>query len=307
MLFLSYLEKDNEVKHYRVIPEIGKFCINKVVYLNSLNFDQNELEKNYADCPDDSLEPYVISRGTIQYNDEELGHGCFGEVFEGTWRGQQVAVKKAKPEWMSTLGFLKEAFIMSELDHVNILSIQALIIEEPLLIITELMPKGSMLKFMKTEEGRQLSGNKLVSMAVQVARGMEYLRSNDYVHGDLNAKNVLVGDENICKVADFGLTRMIGQGKPMESDNIKSADVDSLQSDVCKFGWFLAEVASRGEAHPHIPDLLSPKETITKLKSNYHAMATKNFCEIIEYCWSEEKADEPLNPFTNIILYLSNL
>ena len=47
-----------------------------------------------------------------------------------------------------------------------------------------------------------------IEMAAQVASGMAFLELQNYIHRDLAARNVLVGDNNICKVADFGLARV---------------------------------------------------------------------------------------------------
>lgn len=62
-------------------------------------------------------------------------------------------------------------------------------------------------------KGRGLKLNTLIDMAAQIAAGMAYLESQNYIHRDLAARNVLVGDNNIVKIADFGLARLIKVGK----------------------------------------------------------------------------------------------
>ena len=44
---------------------------------------------------------------------------------------------------------------------------------------------------------------------VQVAAGMAYIERNSYIHRDVRAANILVGKNQVCKVADFGLARLI--------------------------------------------------------------------------------------------------
>jgi len=56
-------------------------------------------------------------------------------------------------------------------------------------------------------KGRSLKMQTLIDMAAQIAAGMAYLESQNYIHRDLAARNVLVGDGNIVKIADFGLAR----------------------------------------------------------------------------------------------------
>ena len=56
--------------------------------------------------------------------------------------------------------------------------------------------------------GKSLETPTLIDMGAQVAAGMAYLEENNYIHRDLAARNILVGQNNVCKVADFGLARL---------------------------------------------------------------------------------------------------
>lgn len=62
------------------------------------------------------------------------------------------------------------------------------------------------------DKGTTLGISDQIEMAAQVAAGMAFLELQNYIHRDLAARNVLVGENNICKVADFGLARVFMVG-----------------------------------------------------------------------------------------------
>ena len=58
-------------------------------------------------------------------------------------------------------------------------------------------------------KGRVLKLPQLIDIGAQIACGMAYLESQNYIHRDLAARNILVADNNNVKIADFGLARVI--------------------------------------------------------------------------------------------------
>lgn len=110
---------------------------------------------------------------------------------------------------MDPKDFLAEAQIMKKLRHSKLIQLYAVCtMEEPIYIITELMKNGSLLEYLQGK-GRGLKLQQLIDMSAQIAAGMAYLESQNYIHRDLAARNVLVADSNVVKIADFGLARLI--------------------------------------------------------------------------------------------------
>lgn len=110
---------------------------------------------------------------------------------------------------MDPKDFLAEAQIMKKLRNCKLIQLYAVCtVEEPIYIVTELMKNGSLLDYLQGK-GKGLKLQQLIDMAAQIATGMAYLESQNYIHRDLAARNVLVADNNVVKIADFGLARLI--------------------------------------------------------------------------------------------------
>lgn len=79
---------------------------------------------------------------------------------------------------------------------------------KPVMIVIEYMENGALDAFLRKHDG-QFTVIQLVGMLRGIAAGMRYLADMGYVHRDLAARNILVNSNLVCKVSDFGLSRVI--------------------------------------------------------------------------------------------------
>ncbi|RUS78099.1 hypothetical protein EGW08_014143, partial [Elysia chlorotica] len=140
----------------------------------------------------------------------KIGTGNFGEVYKGVYqKSLEVAVKTCKDTLTEDqkIKFLQEGRILKQYKHPNIVRYIGIAAQkQPVMIVMEFIPKGALLSFLKASGGSQTT-RQLTQMCVDAASGMEYLEGRGCIHRDLAARNCLVGENNVIKISDFGMSR----------------------------------------------------------------------------------------------------
>ncbi|KAF2908341.1 hypothetical protein DAI22_12g177800 [Oryza sativa Japonica Group] len=207
-----------------------------------------------ADCLDYEIlwEDLVIG--------EQIGQGSCGTVYHALWYGSDVAVKVfSKQEYSEEViqTFRQEVSLMKKLRHPNILLFMGAVTSpQRLCIVTEFLPRGSLFRLLQ-RNNTKLDWRRRVHMALDIARGMNYLHhfSPLIIHRDLKSSNLLVDKNWTVKVADFGLSRLkretflttkTGKGTPqwMAPEVLRNEPSDE-KSDVYSYGVILWELVTQ--------------------------------------------------------------
>jgi Leucine-rich repeat (LRR) protein len=149
----------------------------------------------------------------------QLGSGGFGIVYKGELEdGTKIAVKRMEAGVMGSKAgdeFQAEIAVLSKVRHRHLVSLLGYSIEgNERLLVYEYMPQGALsmhLFHWKKLNLEPLSWMRRLSIALDVARGVEYLHSlarQTFIHRDLKSSNILLGDDFHAKVSDFGLVKL---------------------------------------------------------------------------------------------------
>ncbi|PIO34334.1 hypothetical protein AB205_0220910, partial [Aquarana catesbeiana] len=262
-----------------------------------------------------------------------LGEGCFGQVV----MAEAVGIDKDRPKESVTVAvkMLKDdatekdlADLVSEMEmmkmigkHKNIINLLGACTQRgTLFVIVEYAAKGNLREYLRARRpvemeysydinrvpGEQMTFKDLVSCTYQLARGMEYLASQKCIHRDLAARNVLVTENNVMKIADFGLARDVNNidyykkttnGRLPVKWMAPEALFDRVythQSDVWSFGVLMWEIFTLGGSpYPGIP-----VEELFKLLKEGHRMdkpanCTNELYMMMRDCWHAASTQRP--------------
>ena len=254
---------------------------------------------------------------------EKLGKGAFGEVYKGLLhvknrdKPQEEAVKSClgNSSKEQRQAFMKEARIMRQYDHRNVVRLYGVAAEkEPLLLVMELAAGGSLLSHLR-KTWPNIKQKEKLRIILDVARGMEYLEKKTCIHRDLAARNCLLDTNKGVKIADFGLSSMARQETLAEGlrlpikwtapEAIHQCQFSS-KSDVWSFGILVVEVWSGGqEPYPGKTLKEIKKGVLEGLQTPIPDSTPQQLCKLLKLCWDLSPNKRP--SFANIREYLNKL
>ncbi|XWS59388.1 hypothetical protein CRYUN_Cryun08bG0117500 [Craigia yunnanensis] len=211
----------------------------KVVVANNTNGSTSTLTGSGSTSGNSSSigESHVIEAGNLVISvqvlrnvtknfapQNELGRGGFGVVYKGELDdGTQIAVKRMEAGVITSKAldeFQAEIAVLSKVHHRHLVSLLGYSIEgNERILVYEYMSQGALSKHLfhwKSLKLEPLSWKRRLNIALDVARGMEYLHTlahQSFIHRDLKSSNILLGDDFRAKVSDFGLVKLAPDGE----------------------------------------------------------------------------------------------
>ncbi|XP_048320255.2 serine/threonine/tyrosine-protein kinase HT1 [Ziziphus jujuba] len=169
----------------------------------------------------------------------KFAHGAHSRLYHGIYFDEPVAVKIIRVPDDDESGalaarlekqFSREVNLLSRLHHQNVIKFKAACGKPPVYcVITEYLSEGSLRAYLHKLEHKSLPLQKLIAIALDIARGMEFIHSQHVIHRDLKPENILIDQDFRLKVADFGIA-------------CEETYCDSLADDPGTYRWMAPEL-----------------------------------------------------------------
>ncbi|GMJ05640.1 serine/threonine/tyrosine kinase 46 [Hibiscus trionum] len=273
-------------------------------------------DQNFVAIPNDGTDVWEIDSRHLKL-ENKVASGSYGDLYKGTYCSQEVAVKILKPERIDDIqkDFAQEVFIMRKVRHKNVVQFIGACTKPPnLCIVTEFMSGGSVYDYLHKQRG-VFKLPTLLKVAIDVSKGMNYLHQNNIIHRDLKAANLLMDENEVVKVADFGVARVKSQSGVMTAETgtyrwmapevIEHKPYDH-KADVFSFGIMLWELLTGKLPYEYLTPLQAAVGVVQKsLRPTIPKHSNPKLSQLLERCWQQDPTLRP--DFSEIIEILQQI
>ncbi|XVF48363.1 hypothetical protein PTKIN_Ptkin03bG0184300 [Pterospermum kingtungense] len=319
-------------KHFPYVVIIAVVTILVIFGILFASFRYYKRKKRMPESPDETseednfLESLTGMPTRFTYSDlrtatnnfsVKLGHGGFGSVYRGTLPdGTQLAVKKLEGIGQGKKEFRAEVGIIGSIHHFHLVRLKGFCAEgSHRLLAYEYMANGSLDKwiFKRNREEPLLDWETRFNIAVGTAKGLAYLHEDcdaKIVHCDIKPENVLLDDNFLAKVSDFGLAKLMTREQSHVFTTLRGTRgylapewitnyAISEKSDVYSYGMLLLEII--GGRKNFVPDESSEKSYLPSYA--FKMLNEGKLMEILDSRLSIEGEDERVHIAIKVALW----
>uniref|UniRef100_A0A7N0SWM8 non-specific serine/threonine protein kinase n=1 Tax=Kalanchoe fedtschenkoi TaxID=63787 RepID=A0A7N0SWM8_KALFE len=242
-----------------------------------------------------------------------FAHGAHSRLYHGIYKEQPVAVKIITVPDDDENGamaarlenqFSREVSLLSRIHHQNVIKFVAACRKPPVFcVVTEYLSEGSLRAFLHKLEHKTLPLEKVMGVALDIARGMEFIHAQGVIHRDLKPENILIDQDFRMKIADFGiaceeaycdaLADDPGTYRWMAPEMIKHKSYGK-KVDVYSFGLILWEMISGSIPYEDMNPIQAAFAVVNKkLRPAIPEDCPPAMKALIEQCWSSHPDKRP--------------
>ncbi|MCD7463304.1 Serine/threonine-protein kinase sty46 [Datura stramonium] len=274
-------------------------------------------EFDHLTIPFDGIDVWEIEHRLLKF-EYKIASGSYGDLYKGTYCSQEVAIKILKSERLNAelqTEFAQEVYIMRKVRHKNVVQFIGACTRPPnLCIVTEYMSGGSVYDYLHKQRG-SFKLPTLLKVAIDVSKGMNYLHQNNIIHRDLKAANLLMDENEVIKVADFGVARVKAQTGVMTAETgtyrwmapevIEHKPYDH-KADVFSFGIVLWELLTGKLPYEYLTPLQAAIGVVQKgLRPTIPKHTPPKLAQLLETCWQQDPTSRP--DFSEIVDILQQI
>ncbi|KAL6524882.1 hypothetical protein OROMI_030475 [Orobanche minor] len=276
------------------------------------------LPTNHVKIPYDGSDVWEIDASLLRF-EYKIASGSNGDLYKGLFHSQDVAIKILKTECLSgdmQREFAQEVYILRKVRHKNVVQFIGACTRPPLLcIVTEFMSGGSVYDFLHKQKG-VFKLPAILKVAIDVSKGMSYLHQNNIIHRDLKAANILMDENEVVKIADFGVSRVQLQSGVMTAETgtyrwmapeVIEHKPYNQKADVFSFGVVLWELLAGKVPYAHLTPLQAAVGVVQKgLRPTIPRHTHPLVVELLERCWQQEPTLRPeFSEIVEILQYMA--